>query len=429
MARSTALTEPGIKRIAKAAPGKRVEKFDRLAPGLCLRVNDKGRKTWMAHYRLNGHLQKMSLGEWPEVKVDEARETMRKARAEAKQGIDPKRMRAQERAMMKAQADAEADIPYTFDGLAERYIQEAVPRLKRAQEYESIIRNRLIPEWQSRPLTSLRMRDGTRLTQRLFNRGHSAAALKLREVIQRIFTWGVAQGLIEINPFFKMATPVEKTQRQHVLSHAELQVLWTVCDAEGYPWGDLLKLLLLTGARRGEVAEMRWEELDDPDCPTVWTVPVSRSKNKRLHRVPLSGPARQILADLPRFSQGSYVFTSKRGEKPVSGFSKTAARIRTAVVQRAKNENITVNAEFRWHDLRRTMRTELARLGVDEIVAERIINHAGDPLVRNYNVYAYEPEKREALDRWGEELMSIVAPRQAAHGVGLGERLQSPSRA
>lgn len=417
MARSTALTEPAIKRLAKAPAGKRVEKFDRLAPGLCLRVSDKGRKYWIAHYRLDGKLQKLSLGEWPGLPVDKAREEMRKVRDEAKAGIDPKAARERERAEAKAQAEVEAEALRTFGTVAEEYIKRDLPRLKRGREIEAVIRNRLLPEWRDKPLVSFRKRDAIRLTDELVDEGHHGAALKLHEVIRRVFSWAAGRDELEASPFASLRPPVGKEPRQRALSHPEIRILWRVCDGEGFPWGSMLKLLLLTGQRRGEVAGMRWSELDDPENPTVWTIPAERSKSARQHRVPLSAPARAILASLPRINhpeteKPEFVFTTN-GRTATSGFSKTADRIRAAVEKVAKAEGVEVGTDFRWHDLRRTMRTELARIGVDERTAEKILNHAGDGLSRVYNVHSYEREKAAALDRWADELLVIVGERKA----------------
>jgi len=406
--KSTALTEQAIQRLSKPADGGRREKFDRLAPGLCLRVSASGRKSWIGHYRLDGRLQKIGLGEWPAVKVDEAREAMRRVRAQAKAGIDPKQAREAEHEAARQTAREEAEKLRTFHTVAEEYIKRECPKLKNGKDIESYIRRHLIPAWGDRPISNLRKRDAIRLLDPLIDANKTPTALKLHEVIRRIFNWAADRDEIDVSPFANLKPPARKEPRQRVLSHAEIKLLWRVCDNEGFPWGPMLKFLLLTGARRGEVAAMCWRELDDPSNPSVWTVPADRSKNRLKHRLPLSQPARDILAALPCFTHGDYVFTTTDGRRPVSGFSKTATRIRNALVTAANKEGIQFEVEFRWHDLRRTVRTELARLRVSEIVAERILNHSGDALVRTYNVHQYDAEKAEALDRWAGELMSIV---------------------
>ena len=130
------------------------------------------------------------------------------------------------------------------------------------------------------------------------------------------------------------------------------------------------------------------------------TIPASRTKSDRVNVVPLSDTAAAILTELPRFVGGDFVFTTTAGRRPVSGFSKAKARI-------DKQVNIE---HWRIHDLRRTVRTELARMGVPEIVSERVIGHGPRGLVGVYNRHEYLAEKRDALDRWARELHSIVTP-------------------
>lgn len=420
--KSTALTEPGIRRIAMAAPGKRIEKFDRLAPGLALRVNDKGRKAWVAHYRVDGRLRKLALGEWPGLGVADAREEMRKVRDAAKAGRDPGRERERKRAAARAQAEAEAQALRTFGTVAEEYIRRETPKLKRGAEIASVIRRELLPAWRDKPITSLRKRDAIRLTDKLVDAGRHGAALKLHEVIRRVFNWALDRDEIDASPFAALKPPIRKEPRQHALTHAELRTLWAVWGDQAYPWGALQRFLLLTGQRRGEAAEMRWSELDDADHPTVWHIPAERSKSKREHVVPLSEPARTLLQDLPRFTRGEFVFTTTGGERPVSGFSKAKARADRLTAAKVEDERLPAVRPWRWHDLRRTVRTELARLGIPEAVAERILNHAGDTLERTYNVYAYRREKAEALERWAWELPAIVGETAAADVVPFSKR-------
>jgi integrase len=169
---------------------------------------------------------------------------------------------------------------------------------------------------------------------------------------------------VEFNPFAGMRPPVTKKPRDRVLKRGEIADLWVSWDGAGYPFGALQKLLLLTGQRRGEVAEMCWSEVDFETA--TWTIPAARSKSNREMLVPLSDLAVELLESSPRF--------------------------------------------WRLHDLRRTCRTGLARLGVAEIVAERCLNHAPKGLSAVYNVHEYQDEKREAFQKWADEVRVIANP-------------------
>ena len=143
---------------------------------------------------------------------------------------------------------------------------------------------------------------------------------------------------------------------------------------------------------------MQWHEIDLNKAQ--WTLPAERSKSKRAHIVPLSKPAVQIIKGLPRYLGGPYVFTTNEGARPVSGFSRMKAQL---------DKVAKINA-WRLHDLRRTGRSEMARLKVDDVVAERVLNHLPRGLARVYNQYQYLPEKREAMNIWARELQRITKP-------------------
>ena len=159
----------------------------------------------------------------------------------------------------------------------------------------------------------------------------------------------------------------------------------------------MLKLLLLTGQRRSEVAEMQWSELDLEQ--SLWIIPAERTKNQEEHVVPLSPEVMVVIEALPRF-EGPYVFSTTDGRRPVSGFSTFKRRADTLS---------DVNG-WRLHDLRRTCRTGLAALNVPEIVSEKLLNHQQDKLVQTYNRHAYLEEKRDALNRWSRHVMGIITP-------------------
>ncbi len=396
---STHLTDTGIERISRAAPGKRIERFDAGAPGLALRVTDRGMKSWSVYYRLAGtHLRK-TIGGWPEIGVAEARDSAREIKKQAAAGIDPRTVQQAEEAEARAQAEAEADRLKAFGPLAEKYIARECPKLARGADTESVIRREILPHWSDRPLAELRKRDALVLTDALIDAGKPAAAFKLYEILKRLGNWLVERDEIEVSPFASMKPPADKVTRDRALKDREIAALWLACDEMGlgYPFGPLLRLLLLTGQRRAEVAAMQRDELDLEKA--TWVIPGARSKNNLAHVVPLSGAAVSIIKSLPRFG-GPFVFTTTNGERPVSGFSKCKRRIDT----------LAGVADWRLHDLRRTCRTGLAALGVPEIVCERVLNHQPRGLVKTYNRHEYLNEKRDALARWARRVQEIVSP-------------------
>ena len=148
---------------------------------------------------------------------------------------------------------------------------------------------------------------------------------------------------------------------------------------------------------------MRWPEVDFDR--REWTIPASRSKSRREHIVPLPDAAIDIFKSLPRFADGDFAFTTTAGRVPVTGFSKVKVRID----QFLADQNTAIE-NWRIHDLRRTCRTGMARLGVPEIVSERVLNHLPQGLAKVYNVHEYLDEKRSALSRWAQEVQNITEP-------------------
>jgi integrase len=400
------LTEPGIKKMARAPKGKRIERFDSGADGLCLRITDRGSKTWCISYHFpdeDGELKhyRFTIGPWPAIGIAEARDQARLIKSQARARIDPKAVR--EAAWEMERAEAKTKTRKTFRAIAENYIAFEVPGLKRGSESESLIRKILIPEWGDRQASKIEPGDLTEITDRLQKDGKPAAARHAYEIATRVFNWAQGRGDIGASPFAAMRPPVKKVPRGRALKEHEIKALWPVLTEMAYPFGPLQQLLLLLGQRRSEVAEMQWSEVDANK--RTWTIPAARSKNDSEHIVPLPDAAVNILNSLPRFSEGDFVFTTTAGARPVSGFSK--AKTRTDQIL-AKHK--TAIDGWRVHDLRRTCRTGMARLGVPEIVSERVLNHLPQGLGKIYNLHEYLPEKAAALARWAQEVANIVEP-------------------
>ena len=418
------LTDPGIGKMSKAKKGKRVERFDAGAPGLALRITEKGVKSWSVYYWLDGKHQRLTLGVWPEIGVAVAREQARVIKSRAKAGVNPKRAREAETVA------AEAEVSDTFGAIAEQYIKiECLerklqngkvlpPKLKRGWEVERIIRRELMPHWQHRPIAELRKRDAIKLTEALVDAGTPAAAHRLHEVIRRIGRWATRQDKIDLNPFTEMDRPAPKVMRDRVLRPDEIVAVWRAWDTMGYPFGTLGKLLLATAQRLNEVAQMRWIEIDRDNA--LWIIPADRTKSDRESEVPLSSLVLEILAALPRFADNTFVFSNTSGRRPVAGFSRMKARTDTLILEAARGqveeagenpESVKPMPHWRTHDLRRTARTGLAELGIPQIVAERVLNHAErNAIVKTYDRHEYATEKRDALERWANRLREITEP-------------------
>jgi integrase len=194
-----------------------------------------------------------------------------------------------------------------------------------------------------------------------------------------------------------------KKPRTRVLSDAELRALWSASEQLGYPYGPLIRLLMLTGQRKSEVAEAQWSEFDFDK--KLWSVPASRMKMDSAHAVPLTSDAIAILDGLPRFKSGECLFSTTFGRQSVNGFSKAKTRLDKLLAKQLGKV-----PPFVFHDIRRTVRTHLSALPIPDMVRELVIAHAKPGLHKVYDQHAYLDEKRHALELWSARLRSIVDP-------------------
>jgi integrase len=188
-----------------------------------------------------------------------------------------------------------------------------------------------------------------------------------------------------------------------VLDDDEVTALWRAAGRTNYPFGPLVRMLLLTGQRRSEVAEARWREFDLDK--KLWSIAIARMKGKAAHVVPLTDDVLALLRSLPRFARGDYVFSTTFGTSPTNGFSKYKARLDREM--RAHKNDL---APYVLYDIRRTMRTHLSALPVPDLVRELVIGHAKPGLHKVYDQHAYLDEKRHALELWAKRLRDIVEP-------------------
>src|SRR5262249_3559707 len=190
----------------------------------------------------------------------------------------------------------------------------------------------------------------------------------------------------------------EMAARQRVLSAAEIVLLWRATQGI-YPAGPFARLLLLTAVRRSEAAQMTWDEVDLANA--LWIIPASRTKSGVPHEVPLSPMAVALLRSLPRFAGGDFVFSTTGGRSGIRSFG---------LYKNAIGARATALTNWRFHDLRRTPRTNLASLGVAPFIAELILGHQQKGVHKVYDVHRYQAEKRDALERWASRLRDIVTP-------------------
>jgi integrase len=219
--------------------------------------------------------------------------------------------------------------------------------------------------------------------------------------LSKMFSWLVERRRSRSNPCTGVHRPATLKARDRVLTSSELVAFWRVADAERREFGALLKLLLLTGSRLNEVAGMQRAELSDDGA--TWTIPGERTKNGRVHVVPLSPLVRELIASV---GTGTDLVFTANGTTVVSGWSKIKNRLDAAMQI----------PPWRFHDLRRTCATGMAEIGIAPHIVEAVLNHVSDAragVAGTYNRAAYAGEKKAALERWAAHVEGLIEGRPA----------------
>jgi integrase len=400
MAEKRALTVKRVETIKPPAKGQ-VDHWDAALPGFALRVSSKGAKSYVLLYRPRvghdrGKLRRMTIGSAAEWSLAEARDEARDWKRRIDKGEDPKQVRADEHAVEIERA------ANSFGSVAGSYIERHAKRNQKSWERTAQYLNELVvPYWGDRPIDTIKRRDVIDLLDDIVDSGRPVTANRTLAHVRSLFNWAMDREIIETTPAVRIRPPGGKEQpRDRVLSDDEIRVLWPAFGLGGYPFGPMLKVLLLTGQRRSEAANMRWAAIDLE--AGQWNIPGEMTKNGRPHTVPLAPAVVEILQSLPRYA-GDYVFTTTGGERPTSGFSQGKARI----------EKLTVGEipDWRLHDLRRTAASGMARLGKTSEHIGRVLNHTPTGVTNTrYNQHDYLPEKRHALEAWAAHVEDLFRP-------------------
>lgn len=431
------LTDLQIEKLAK--PAARREIPDGKIGGLYLVVQPSGAKSWALRYRAASVPKKFTIGPYPTIGLSAARKRAQKALAEVVDGVDPS---AQKKAAREAQKAANSTAD-RVDNVVDAYVKDYLAKRAKpswAKEAERLLRVEVLPKFGMKRLGELTDDSIHKLLKDIAERA-PITANRTFAVFRKLCHWAMSRDggkLIKTSPCDGVVAPTEERSRERVLTDDEISLAWNAFETIGWPFGPIAKLLLLTGARRDEVASMEWRELDLE--AGIWRLPKERTKNKRAHEIPLPTAAVDIIKGLPhvepkRGSEGrvrpALVF-STTGSTAVSGFSRAKAAIDAAAVERLRGE-----AEARgddpeeikapdWvlHDLRRTVATNLQKLGVRLEVTEAVLNHVSGSragIVGIYQRHEWAVEKRAALDAWARRLEAIVSGGGVSNVVELAQ--------
>jgi integrase len=379
----------------KLPPGKSdALYFDDSVPGLAVRVRAGGKRTWVFQYRIGSKQRRLAIGAAAAFTPHEARKRAALLHAEVRLGRDP----VGDKSVARARASE------TFGAVLPLFLSRQRERL-RPRAFAEVERHLQVHAKRLRdlPLANIARRDVAAALASVAAKLSGASANRVRSSLSAFFSWSIREGLIDTNPA-AWTERREEAARTRLLTDDELRRIWTALRADAY--GDILRLLVLCGARREEIGGLRWSEVD-LDRGLI-TLPPERVKNRRPHEIVLSPPALAILKARPRL-------TWPDGSTCDLVFGRGARGFSDWVGSKADLDKRAGVSGWCLHDTRRALSSAMHdRLGVQPHIVEAVLGHVGHRrgVAGIYNRALYRVEKAVALARWSEHVLAIVEGRE-----------------
>jgi integrase len=361
-------------------------------PGYGLRLREGGgrvRRTFIIQYRAAGRSRRLLLGSADVLGAEQARAAAKKALAEVALGGDPQGAKAEQRSA--------GTLRSAVDDYIE--IKRTKVRARTFREIERYLRGPYFKALHPRPLEQITRKDVAGCLTRIVTNNGNVAASRARTTLAAFYVWALGAGLAESNPVVGTNKPEDSKPRERVLSDGELVAIWNACLDSGY--GRTARLLVLTGCRRKEVGGMRWSELNL--AAGTWTIPRERAKNNREHTLPLPPAALAVIARIERTEGQDHLF----GGAADHGFQRWSAAKREL-------DNRSGVTDWAVHDIRRTVATRMADIGIQPHIIEAVLNHQSGHKrgpAGTYNRSIYAAEVKSALERWAAHVEALVAGR------------------
>jgi integrase len=430
------MTRLSVAAVRNLKPGKKRREVLDITPGLYLVIQPSGHKSWALRYKRDGKRFKLTLGSCDlsgkelvgepaiggHLTLTAARRLASEVHRQRAMGRDP----VAERKAEKIAASVKVS-PAGFAAAVKEYVEKHCRDLKGFRGWDrtaktlglryfprgncrepSLIKGSLCHRWADRPIGEITEDECFKViedahTEGIPGRGvrtNGQSSARQRDIFNALgglFRWLRQKRKITVNPMAGLERPEPSGEGDRVLADDELKRIWMACD-DG-PFGRIVKLLILTGQRTGEVSGMRWSELGED----TWIIPAERAKNGREHVVPLA-PAMRELIKPGDFGSHYLVFTTN-GRTPFSGFSKAKGRL---------DEVLNFEEPWQLRDIRRTVATGMAEIGVQPHITEAVLNHVSGHkggVAGIYNKASYAEPKRNALERWAAHVDEIISKR------------------
>ena len=374
------------KTIAALELGNRADviHFDSTLPGFGYRLRraagGKILKSWIVQYRHAGTSRRHRLGSAEVLSAERARAEAKKLLAQIELGEDPAADRSDRRDKDRL----------NFANVVTQYLD--FKKITRRSETRRYLTTGYFKPFHNTPIDKITRKDVASRLVSITNASGAPTAARARKVLSALFTWAMQSGLVDENPVIGTPNP-KMASRDRVLSDEELAAIWRASGDDDY--GRIIRLLILTGCRRGEIGGMRWEEFDI-DAET-WTLPKERSKNDRALTLPLPSPAWQIVKSVPEMVGRECLFG-------VHGFSNWSTN------KQALDTRCGVT-DWHVHDIRRSVATKMADIGVAPHIIETILNHASGHkggIAGIYNKSVYERAVKAAMALWADHVRVLA---------------------
>jgi integrase len=371
-------------------PTKDTLYWDAGLPGFGVKVTPKGRKVFLVMYRVAGagsRLRKYTIGPYGRVTLAMARAQAQKIFAARLDGRDPAEEKKQSRRRL---------VVDRIDDLVETFIRERISQIRTARRITNLFRRDVIAHWGAKSIHEIKKRDVIDLVTEVSQR-NAHASYRLLKTLRTFFRWCVGRAVIDFSPAEGVQSNWREVSRDRVLTDQELAAVILAARQMPWPYGGIVPFLALTGQRREEVAQLKWHEIDEQ--ARTWCMPAERTKNGKAHIIHLSEPAMVVISEHLSEPEG-YVFATSRG-KNFQSFKEAKRTL----------DRLCGVSGWRLHDLRRTVVSGMARLGVPPHVADKILNHQSGTIsgvAAVYQRHEFQTEREEALNQWGAHVTRIV---------------------
>jgi integrase len=360
---------------------KRYDTYDATVRGLGIRIAVSGTKTWFVMRRVNGRMVRASIGRFPAITLTTARKKAVDTLTQMDEGTLPRA------------TDADR-----FEQIFEDWLKRDQGKNRRRHTVELALRKYACPAFKGMQVDAIRRADVIRLLDKIADRGAPIQANRVLAYLRRLFNWCIERDLISVSPVAGLKAPAREQSRERVLAVQELRAVLSGAEQMGYPFGPMIKLLILSGQRLNEVATAPYTEFDLDAA--LWKIPGTRTKNGRAHVVHLSPSAVEIISHLPRIDGSDLLFTTT-GTTPISGFSRAKKKL----------DALSGVTDWTFHDLRRSFATHVTEaLGCSPVVVDKILNHVSGSVRGVAAIYQrgeYLEERKVALEKWEQ----FIVPR------------------